>query len=69
MRKRAPTKSVSRFSGSKLNPGDLMIFQDSSVQTRRYSAQPLSLGGRAKRDVLVCTVDFPMTYLQRDPLS
>jgi hypothetical protein len=47
-----------------LNPGDLMIFEDSRF---KHGATPLvpSPGGRAKRDVLVCTVDYPSTYLGR----
>jgi 2OG-Fe dioxygenase len=51
-----------------LNPGDLMIFEDSRF---KHGATPLTppSGGRAKRDVLVCTVDFPTTYFQRDLLS
>jgi hypothetical protein len=51
-----------------LNPGDLMIFEDSRF---KHGATPLDppRGGRAQRDVLVCTVDYPTTYLQRDPVS
>ena len=51
-----------------LNPGDLMIFEDSRF---KHGATPLipPPGGRAKRDVLVCTVDLPTTYLQRHPVS
>lgn len=51
-----------------LNPGDLMIFEDSRF---KHGATPLTPppGGRAKRDVLVCTVDFPTTYLERDSVS
>ena len=47
-----------------LNPGDLMIFEDSRF---KHGATQLIRppGGRAKRDVLVCTVDRPTTYLQR----
>jgi hypothetical protein len=49
-----------------LNPGDLMIFEDSRF---KHGATPLDppRRGRARRDVLVCTVDYPTTYLQRDP--
>jgi hypothetical protein len=48
-----------------LNPGDLMIFEDGRF---KHGATPLVPwpGGRAKRDVLICTVDFPATYLQRN---
>jgi len=47
-----------------LNPGELMIFEDRRF---KHGATPLipSQGGQAKRDVLVCTVDFPTTYLER----
>lgn len=48
-----------------LNPGELMIFEDSRF---KHGAKPLTPppGGRAERDVLVCTVDYPTTYLERD---
>ena len=51
-----------------LNPGELMIFEDRRF---KHGATPLTPppGGRAKRDVLVCTVDFPTTYLERQPVS
>lgn len=51
-----------------LNPGELMIFDDSRF---KHGATPLipPPGGRAKRDVLVCTVDHPMTYLERQSVS
>ena len=51
-----------------LNPGELMIFEDSRF---KHGATPLAPppGGRARRDVLVCTVDFPATYLERQPVS
>lgn len=47
---------------STLEPGDLIIFRDSVF---RHTATPLvpPPGGRAHRDVLVCTVDYPGTYL------
>jgi len=51
-----------------LNPGDLMIFEDSRFKHGATDLIPPS-GGRAKRDVLVCTVDRPTTYLQRQPVS
>lgn len=49
-----------------LNPSDLMIFEDRRF---KHGATPLTRprGGQAKRDVLVCTVDFPTTYLERQP--
>ncbi len=51
-----------------LNAGDLLIFEDSKF---KHGATPLipPPGGRATRDVLVCTVDCPTTYLQRQPAS
>jgi 2OG-Fe dioxygenase len=51
-----------------LNPGDLMIFEDRRF---KHGATPLipPPGGQAKRDVLICTVDFSTTYLQRQPVS
>ena len=51
-----------------LNPGELMIFEDRRF---KHGATPLTppRGGRAKRDVLVCTVDYPTTYLERQPVS
>ena len=51
-----------------LNSGDLLIFDDSQF---KHGATPLTppAGGRAMRDVLVCTVDYPATYLRRDLVS
>ncbi len=51
-----------------LNAGDLLIFEDSKF---KHGATPLipPPGGLATRDVLVCTVDFPATYLKRQPAS
>jgi 2OG-Fe dioxygenase len=45
-----------------LNPGDIMIFDDARF---RHGATPLQAlpGGAPRRDVLVCTVDSPDTYL------
>ena len=47
-----------------LNSGDLMIFEDKQF---KHGATPLTPphGGRAARDVLVCTVDHHTTYLER----
>lgn len=49
-----------------LQPGELIIFRDSKFM---HGATPLRppRRERAKRDVLVCTVDYPTTYLQRAP--
>ncbi len=51
-----------------LNPGDLMIFED---RLFKHGATPLipPPDGWAKREVLVCTVDHPTTYLQRKLVS
>jgi 2OG-Fe dioxygenase len=45
-----------------LNPGDIMIFDDARFM---HGATPLEAlpDGTSKRDVLVCTVDSPDTYL------
>jgi hypothetical protein len=45
-----------------LNPGDIIIFEDKPFQ---HGASPLTNppGQTARRDVLVCTVDNPSTYL------
>ena len=51
-----------------LNSGDLMIFDDSQFMhgATKLDSPP---GGQAKRDVLVCTVDYSKTYLQRTLVS
>lgn len=51
-----------------LNPGDLMIFEDSQFKHGATPLTPLA-GGQAKRDVFVCTVDYPRTYLARNAAS
>jgi hypothetical protein len=51
-----------------LNPGDLMIFEDGRFKHGATRLIPPP-GSRAQRDVLICTVDFPTTYLERDPVS
>jgi hypothetical protein len=51
-----------------LNPGDLMIFEDSKFKHGATQLIPPPCG-RAQRDVLICTVDFPTTYLERDLVS
>jgi hypothetical protein len=45
-----------------LNPGEILIFEDKHF---KHGATPLvpPLGAKARRDVLVCTVDYP----ERDP--
>lgn len=51
-----------------LNSGDLLIFDDSRF---KHGATPLKPAhdGRARRDVVICTVDYPATYLQNDMVS
>jgi hypothetical protein len=51
-----------------LDPGHLMIFEDDRF---KHGATPLAPppGGKAQRDVLVCTVDYPTTYLDRRTAS
>ena len=51
-----------------LNAGDLLIFDDKQFKHGATRLRPPP-GGRAKRDVLVCTVDYPTTYLWPDPVS
>jgi hypothetical protein len=53
---------------TQLNPGDLMILEDSRF---KHGATPLTPppSGQARRDVLVCTVDYPTTYLGRESLG
>jgi hypothetical protein len=45
-----------------LNPGDIIIFEDKIF---KHGATPLvnPVGGRARRDALICTVDYHDTYL------
>ncbi len=47
-----------------LDPGELMVFEDARF---KHGATPLipPSTGPAKRDVLICTVDHPGTYLER----
>lgn len=51
-----------------LNAGDLLIFDDKQF---KHGATPLTppLSGQATRDVIVCTVDYPTTYLWPDLVS
>ena len=46
----------------RLEPGEIIIFDDRRF---KHGATPLEtlLGGTAERDALVCTVDYPETYL------
>ncbi len=45
----------------RLEPGQLIVFEDARFL---HTASPLvdPPGGRARRDALVCTVDYPQTY-------
>jgi hypothetical protein len=47
-----------------LNPGELMIFED---QRFLHGAEPIiaPADGNPRRDVLVCTIDYPTSYLER----
>jgi hypothetical protein len=47
-----------------LNPGELLVFEDKLF---KHGATPLEAppDGKAMRDVVVCTVDYPETYLER----
>jgi 2OG-Fe dioxygenase len=51
------------FFSQQLNPGQILVFED---KTFKHGANELVsvLGGTAQRDVLVCTVDYPETYLK-----
>jgi hypothetical protein len=64
----ASDKIGKRVLYEQLNPGDLMIFQDRQFM---HGAEPLEPphGGKAQRDVLICTVDYPTTYLERAAAS
>jgi hypothetical protein len=46
-----------------LNPGDIIIFEDALF---KHGATPLVNpdGGQTRRDALICTVDYPDTYLK-----
>ncbi len=51
-----------------LDRGEMMIFEDSRF---KHGATPLTppSGAQAKRDVLICTVDYRTTYLQPGTVS
>ena len=51
-----------------LNAGDILIFDDSQFKHGTTPLQSLP-GETAMRDTLVCTVDYPTTYLERKPVS
>jgi hypothetical protein len=57
-RPEAPETAVHR---QRLEPGQLIVFEDARFL---HTASPLiaPAGGRARRDALVCTVDYPQTY-------
>jgi hypothetical protein len=45
-----------------LNPGQIIIFEDKHFQHGATPLEPVA-GEDARRDALVCTVDYPGTYL------
>lgn len=49
-----------------LNPGEILIFEDKHF---KHGATPLVAppGGKARRDVLVCTVDYPKRNVRDKP--
>lgn len=49
-----------------LNPGEILIFEDKCF---KHGATPLvaQSDGTRQRDVLVCTIDYPGTYLEEKP--
>lgn len=48
-----------------LNPGELLIFEDRLFEHGATPLEPPS-SGKAMRDVIVFTVDYPETYLERN---
>ncbi len=48
-----------------LNPGQLLLFEDARFQHGATALEPPP-GSQAMRDVIVFTVDYPETYLQRE---
>jgi hypothetical protein len=51
-----------------LNPGDIIIFDDARFKHGATQLEPPPTG-TARRDVLVCTVDYPGTYLGAESAS
>ena len=51
-----------------LNAGDILIFDDSLFKHGITSLESPP-GETAMRDTIVCTVDYPTTYLERSPVS
>jgi hypothetical protein len=51
-----------------LNPGQILIFEDKCFKHGATPLEPLP-DGTAQRDVLVCTVDYQGSYLERTPSS
>jgi 2OG-Fe dioxygenase len=49
-----------------LNPGQILIFEDKFFKHGATPLLPLP-DGEARRDVLVCTVDYPGSYLEDKP--
>jgi 2OG-Fe dioxygenase len=46
-----------------LNPGEILVFEDEAFKHGATALKSV-LGGATQRDVLVCTVDDPKTYLE-----
>ncbi len=46
-----------------LNPGEILVFEDRLFKHGATRLEPPA-GGKAQRDVLVCTVDYRTTYLE-----
>jgi hypothetical protein len=53
-----PAESALR---QRLDPGDILIFEDARFSHETSPLLPPP-GGRARRDALICTVDYPTTY-------
>jgi hypothetical protein len=49
-----------------LDPGELMVFEDAKFKHGATPITPLADSGETKRDVLVCTIDYSSTYLERE---
>jgi hypothetical protein len=49
-----------------LKPGEILIFEDEHFKHGATPLEPLP-GETAQRDVLICTVDYPETYLGERP--
>ena len=43
-----------------------MVFEDARFKHGATPIKPVESSGETRRDVLVCTIDYPSTYLERD---